>query len=154
MVQHTSPCTHAAQSVEQVTALDSNLGIGTRANPGPGDQVIHINVLGWSAKNNDDTYTTPGNAATQATGINPRIAWQQTIKDPNFSGLSGYDDEMNGAFTYCHGAHNNSGTLVSPLFSPMQFIRPEPVRRSAISKAACLMIRRLEIQRALVHELS
>lgn len=114
MVQHTSPCTHASQSVEQVTALDSDLGIGTRANPGPGDQVVHINVLGWSAKNNDDTFTTPGNAATQATGINPRIAWQQTIKDPNFSGLSGYDDEMNGAFTYCHGAHNNPG---DPCFS-------------------------------------
>ena len=109
MVQHTSTCTYADQSVEQVTALDSDLGIGTRANPGPGDQVVQINILGWSAKNNDDIYTTSGNATTQATGINPRIAWKQTIKDPNFSGLSGNDDEMNGAFTYCHGAHNISG---------------------------------------------
>lgn len=109
MVQHTSACTYSDQSVEQVTALDSDLGIGTRANPGPGDQLVQINILGWSTKNNDDFYTTAGNAATQATGINPRIAWKQWIKDPNFSGLAGYDDEMNGAFTYCHGAHNTSG---------------------------------------------
>lgn len=114
MAQHVSNCTYADQSIEQVTALDSDLGIGTRLNPGPGDQLVQINILGWSAKNNDDIYTTSGNAAAQSTGINPRIAWKQWIKDPNFSGLSGYDDEMNGEFTYCHGAHN---TAADPCFS-------------------------------------
>lgn len=114
-----STCTYATQSVQQVTGLDPSLGIGTRAAPGPGDQIAQMDILGWSAKNrgmtdpvsglrSDDIYTTPGNAAAQATGINPRIAWKQWIVDPNFSGLSGYEDESNGAFTYCHGAHNTS----------------------------------------------
>jgi|GEM_PF-3573091 len=108
MTQFNSNCTYTTQTVEQVTALDAALGIGTLANPGPGDQYVQVNILGWSSQNTGDLYTTSGNSTAQAAGINPRISWKQTIQDPNFSGLSGYNDETNGAFTYCHGAHNTS----------------------------------------------
>lgn len=114
MAQHGSNCTYAAQSVQQVTGLEASLGIGTLAAPGPGDQVATIDILGWSAQNSGDLYTTPGDASAQGAGINPRIDWKQTFVDPNFSGLSGFRSEQSGSFVYCQGAHNVPG---DPCFS-------------------------------------
>jgi hypothetical protein len=106
MAQHTSNCTFASQSVQQVTGLEAALGIGTLSAPGPGDQVTQMDILGWSAKNDGDIYTVSGDATAQGVAINPRIDWKQTFVDPNFSGLSGFRSEQNGAFVYCHGDHH------------------------------------------------
>ena len=118
MSQFTSNCTYVTQTVRQITGLDASLGIGTLAAPGLGDQVAEMDILGWSAQNRGDIYTTPGNAAVQAGGINPRIDWKQTFVDPNFSGLSGFQSEQHGSFTYCHGAHNTSGDPCSTVVLP------------------------------------